>query len=308
VAVAALLSLLLFVRVPGQGLWYHVLLNASHGPIFAAVAVLILLMHPPGERSDKTAYVSTFFVAIGLGLLIEVLQTMAHRPGQPFDVMTDAAGAAAGLGLWALAERRRGGTGSQSAAARSWRPLAVALAGVTLVVWPPLQAARAYAQRLSEFPTLVQFQSPRDLAFVTTAGLGVAIEGLPPPWARHAGERALRIGFDHGHAPAVQIVEPSPDWRGYSLVAVDLTNPGDAEVRLTFRIHDALHDWVHEDRFNLPLVLPPRARMTVRVALAEVAAAPATRSMDLARIANVMLFGVASAEPGVIYVSRLWLE
>jgi hypothetical protein len=150
--------------------------------------------------------------------------------------------------------------------------------------------------------------SPRDLTFVATDGVGVAIVELPPPWARHEGERALRLGFDHGHAPAVQMVEPSPDWRGYSVLAADLTNPGDAEVQLTFRVLDAHHDWSHEDRLNLPLVLAPGTRTTVRVALAEVAAAPATRSMDLARIANVMLFGVASAEPGVIYVSRLWLE
>jgi len=30
--------------------------------------------------------------------------------------------------------------------------------------------------------------------------------------------------------------------------------------------------------------------------------------MDLGRIANVMLFGSPAAQPGAIYVSRLWLE
>jgi len=44
------------------------------------------------------------------------------------------------------------------------------------------------------------------------------------------------------------------------------------------------------------------------VALAEVADAPAARSMDLSQIANVMLFGRPAAQPGEIYVSRLWLE
>ena len=307
-AVAGLLSLLLFVRVPGQGLWYQVSLNATHGPIFACVAVLLMLLHSPATRSRTGTYINAFFVLVGLGILIEVLQTMAHRPGQAFDVMTDAAGAAAGLGLWALIQRCRSGAGPQTVAARTWWPLAVALAGVTLVAWPPLQAARAYAHRASEFPTLVQFQSPLDLAFVTTDGTGVAIAELPMPWAQRAGERALRLGFDAGHAPAVQVVEPSPDWRGYSVVAADLTNPGDTEVRLTFRILDAHHDWTHQDRLNLPLVLAPRTRTTVRVALSEVAAAPAARPMDLARIANVMLFGRPAARPGEIFVSRLWLE
>jgi hypothetical protein len=159
-----------------------------------------------------------------------------------------------------------------------------------------------------QFPTLVEFRSPLDLAFVTTDGSGSGIVELPQPWARAAGERALRLGFDAQHAPAMQLVEPRPDWRRYSVVAMDLTNPGVDEVRLTLRIHDATHDWSHSDRLNLPIVLAPRTRTTVRVALSEVAEAPASRSMDLGRVANVMIFGRPSARPGELYVSRLWLE
>lgn len=308
VSVAALLCLLLFVRFPGQGLWHEVSLNASHGPIFAVVAVLLLNIHPRAARAGTAASVNAFFVAVGLGILIEILQTVAHRPGQSFDVMTNAAGAAAGLGLWALFERRRGAMASRPAAVGSWWPLAIALAGFTPVAWPVLHAARAYAHRASEFPTLVQFRKSLDLTFVTTDGVGVGIVDMPLPWTQRAGERALRLGFDPLHAPALQIVEPSPDWRGYSVVAIDLTNPSDAEVRLTLRIHDATHDWSHEDRMNLPLLLAPGTRTTVRVSLAEVESAPAARRMALDRIANVMLFGSPSPEPGSIYVSRLWLE
>lgn len=308
IAIAALLSLLLFVSVPGQGLWYRVSLNASHAPIFAVVAVLVLLMHDPAKRSDPVGYVNAFFVAVGLGILIEILQTMAHRPGQPFDVMTDAAGAAAGLGVWALVEQRRSGAAERQAAGGPWWPLAIALTGITLVAWQPLHAARAYAERAAQFPTVAQFREPRDLTFVTTDGADVDIVDLPSPWAQRAGERALRLGFDEHRAPAVQVVEPSPDWRGYSVIAADLTNPTDEEVGLTLRIHDATHDWSHEDRLNLPVVLAPRTRTTIRVALTEVQAAPASRPMDLGRIANVMLFGRPAERPGEIYVSRLWLE
>ena len=308
IAIAALLSLLLFVSVPGQGLGYQVSLNASHGPIFAVVAVFVLLMLEPAERSGTIAYVNAFFVTVGLGILIEIVQTVAGRPGQPFDVMTDAAGAAAGLGLWALIERRRSGAESRPVAGGPWWPLAIALIGATLVAWPPLHAARAYAQRSAQFPIVAQFREPRDLTFVTTDGAGVAIVDLPAPWAQRVGERALRLGFDAGHAPAVQVVEPSPDWRGYTVIAADLTNPTDKEVGLTLRIHDATHDWSHEDRLNLPVVLAPRARTTIRVALSEVQAAPASRPMDLGHIANVMLFGRPAERPGEIYVSRLWLE
>lgn len=302
IAIAAMLSLLLFVRVPGQGLWYDVALNASHGPIFAVVATLLWMMHAPAARTGTRAYVNVFFVAVGLGILIEILQTLARRPGSPFDVMTDAAGAAVGLGLCAWVDRRRSGV------AGSWWPVAIVLTGITLVAWPPLQAARAYAHRASHFPVIAEFRAPRDLKFVTTEGTHVDIVELPAPWARRRGETALRLGFDAQHTAAVQVVEPAPDWRDYSVVAVDLTNASGADVRMTLRIHDAIHDWTHRDRMNLPLVLTARTRTTVRVALAEVQAAPVSRSMDLSRIANVMLFGKPAVAAGDIYVSRIWLE
>ena len=307
-AIAALLSLLLFASVPGQGLWYRALINATHGPIFAIVAVLVLLMHAPAARTNSAAYVAAFFVAVGLGVLIEVLQSAAGRPGSAFDVLTDAAGAAAGLALWATYVKRGTGGSLERSSARAWWLLAVALAGIVFIAWPPLQAARAYARRAADFPTIAAFRGPSDLVFVSTNGAEVQIVDLPAPWSRHRGERALRLGYDAQHWPAVQVAEPSPDWRGYSVVAVDITNPAATELHLVLRIFDATHDWTHEDRLNLPLVIAPRARTTVRVALAEVEAAPAQRRMDLARIADVMLYGEPAAEPGVLYVSRVWLE
>jgi hypothetical protein len=106
----------------------------------------------------------------------------------------------------------------------------------------------------------------------------------------------------------VQVVEPQGDWRAFGLIAIDLTNAGPADASLVLRIHDAAHDWSHEDRFNLPLIIPSRTRTTVRVVLPVVEEAPASRRMDMARIANVMVFGQPPAAPGALYVSRIWLE
>jgi hypothetical protein len=106
----------------------------------------------------------------------------------------------------------------------------------------------------------------------------------------------------------VQFVEPQPDWRAFSVIAVDLTNVAPSDLTLVLRIMDATHDWSHEDRFNLPLVIPAQTRTTVRVALPAVEAAPATRRMDMARVADVMLYARPPAAPGALYVSRVWLE
>ena len=315
-SIAALLSLPFVIHLPSDKAWLRVCLDGSHGPIFAAVAVIIAvwLRARANERGVAVAWpawaisVQALLATVAVGIAIEYLEGLQNRPPSAFDVMTDTAGAAAGLALWLLWTRPRPDGGTTRDREVRWTLVAIALAGITFVAWRPMQAAVAYAQRMVQFPVLAQFERERDLFFVTPDGAATGLAELPAPWSQRAGERALRLAFDAAHPPAVQLVEPSPDWRGYSVVAADLTNPGDTEIRLVFRILDASHDWTHADRFNLPLVLPPRTRTTVRVALDAVESAPATRRMDLARITNLMLFGRDNAAAGELYVARIWLE
>jgi len=309
-AVLGLLSLLIVVRVPGKGVLHRTLLDAVHGPIFAVVAVLLLLFlsRRAPARSGRTVYLVAFVIAVGLGILIEILQTITHRPGSAFDVMTNAAGAAAGLAFWWLHAQVRATTVRLKRSTSAWVATAIGLAGISFVAWYPLQAARAYAHRAAVFPSIAEFRAAQDLTFVEPGGSDSAIVPLPAPWGRGPEDRGLRVTYDAEHAPSLQVLEPSRDWRGYSVIAVDLTNPGDRELGLTFRIFDATHDGSPRDRLNLPLTIPPRTRTIVRVALDAVEHAPESRRMDLSRIADVMLFGRTPPEPAEFYVSRIWLE
>jgi hypothetical protein len=257
---------------------------------------------------DWTVYAWSLAISIALGILIEFLQGFEGRPPSFFDVMTDTAGAMVGLSAWTLATRPAMGEPRAAVGRNPWPVVALGLAGLVFVLWRPLHVAIAYAHRAAAFPAIADFSSARGPDFVTTDGLGTAVADIPAPWAQRPGERALEIRYDTLHPPAVQVVEPQGDWRAFSVIAVDLTNAGPGELALVLRILDATHDWSHEDRFNLPLVIPARSRTTVRVALPAVEASPATRRMDMARIANVMIYGRPPATPGALYVSRIWLE
>jgi len=316
VGVVALLSLFFVIRLPSDKAWLRVGLDASHGPIFAAVAIILAAwLHARAVARngqvpwpDWASAGRALAVAAGIGVAVEFLEGLQNRPPSLFDLGSDIAGAAVGLALWTLLTRPRSETRVAGHRRAIWTLAAIALLGVTYVGWRPLEAAIAYAGRAAAFPVIAQFRGERDLYFVSTDGTGSAVTALPEPWARQGGESALRLSYDAAHAPAVQVVEPSPDWRGHDVIAVDLTNAGDTELTLVFRVLDAAHDWSHEDRLNLPLVIAPRTRTTVRVALEAVESAPAARRMDMARIANVMLFGRGVAGSGDLYVSRIWLE
>lgn len=305
-AIAGLLALFLMVEVSADTAWLATALNASHGLIFAVVAVLLLALRR--QRAGWLPYLAAIVGAIALGVLIEFLQSYQGRPPSLHDVLTDFAGAAAGLALWGLVRRRRRSSSKAIDLGVTSLLIAVALAGVAFIVWPPLQAARAYAHRAAVFPDIARFQAPADLYFIETEGVGAKLVPLASPWRRDPYDRALRITYDNEHAPAVQVTEPSPDWRGYTAVVVDITNPATHALQVTFRIHDANHDWTHEDRFNKPLSIPPQTRAVVRVPLSAIEAAPERRAMDLSRIANVMLFGRVAPGSGELYVSRIWLE
>jgi len=314
-AVLALLTSLFVINLPSDKAWQRVCLDASHGPIFAAVAVVLGMWlasrargRDPAPWPDWARCGQAFALAVLIGIVVEFLQSLQGRPPSLFDVLTDAAGAAVGLAGWSLFARPRSGRPGERDRSDAWAVTAIVLAGLAFIAWRPVHAAVAYAGRAASFPVIAQFQGPRDLYFLSTGGRTAAVVDLPAPWAQRGDERALWLAWDARDTPAVQILEPNGDWRGYSVVAVDLTNSSAEALRLTLRIFDANHDGSPEDRLNLPLVIAPRTRTVVRVAMAAVESAPAGRPMDLSRVANVMLFGRKGEVPGELYLSRLWLE
>jgi hypothetical protein len=306
--VALLCAAVLFLSLPGTTYWQRVLQDGGHGPVFAAVAIVLLLMRAgagPAANGTRTwsDYRWAFAIAFALGVVTELLQGyLPNRTPSLLDALHDAAGAALGLALVAWLEAPR------APLARSWS-LAVALAAVVVLGWAPLQCARAYAERSAAFPTLGPMGPQADLAFAAAREGVLTTTRLPEAWRRPGdGAQAWRLDAQPGQRPALELAEPAPDWRGYTVLALDLANPGRRAARFTLRILDAHHDWTHADRLNLPVVVPPGSRTTVRVATAAIASAPRGRPMDMAAIANVMLFANEPLPGEAIYVSRIWLE
>jgi ABC-type Fe3+-siderophore transport system permease subunit len=74
-------------------------LDASHGPIFAIVAMLVASLLSGRRRSARAStwpdwplYLKALAISVALGALIEFLQGFEGRPPSFFDVLTDTAG------------------------------------------------------------------------------------------------------------------------------------------------------------------------------------------------------------------------
>ncbi|MGL6222622.1 MAG: VanZ family protein, partial [Steroidobacteraceae bacterium] len=152
--VLAVLSLaaVFTLSLPDDTLWQRVIENAGHGPVFGALAIVLLLLRAPPaglQLRSFSQYRAVFLVVVVLGIVTELLQlALPNRSVSALDVMQDAAGAALGLAVVWLVERRLARRLEEMAGdARTPVAVAIALGACVILVWQPLQAARAYAAR-----------------------------------------------------------------------------------------------------------------------------------------------------------------
>jgi len=155
---------------------------------------------------------------------------------------------------------------------------------------------------------LADFTADYDRYFIGQGNSTVEPALLPAPWSAHERESAMLVKFLDGDYPGIAIIETPPDWRAYSSLALDLTNPTDTELRLRLRVHDVQHNQGYADRYNTSVVIEPRTRTVVRVALSDVRFGPATRLLDMAHVDGVVLIRLRGSQTEQMYFSRAWLE
>jgi hypothetical protein len=309
--IAILLAAVVFAPVPGDTRWIRTLHNSAHAPIFGCVSLLVLLVtrsHPRLQTLGLLAqYVLALAAALALGVITELLQIPAGRDASFEDALHDIIGALALLGLFAAIDTRVRGV-PQNVPIR-FAAAVVGLVSLGVAVAPVTRAAIKYEQRDERFPVLADFSQRYDRYFILQQSSEFSPVTLPTPWARTKDETAMRVRLLDGPYPGMNFIEPVPDWRGYSTLAVDLTNPTPMNLQLILRIHDLGHNNQPEDRFGRRFELPAGTREILRVRLEDVAAAPKSRRLDLRQIAGMIIFRTDDSPPaGELYLSRVWLE
>jgi hypothetical protein len=311
-AAVALIALVLGVSLPSWPKIYGVVNNFAHAPVFGMFALVVLRLIRT-RRSSATAragdYGIAFAVAIGAGGLVEFAQIFTDRDASLEDLGTDALGAGCALGIAAAFDRQLWPEKIRLSGGR----VAAAAVGLFCGLWallPVGQAVIAYVDRATAFPAVVRFSSPRDLYFIGSGTARLSLQPLPARWARPGDDLSLRIDFTARVWPGMSHDEPEPDWRGFSALVLDVTNPDETPLRLTVRVHDAAHDQRHADRFNRAFEVLPANRMVLRILMPDILAGPVGRPLDLAHVAGIVVFessGAASVGR-YFYLTRIWLE
>ena len=308
----ALIALVLGVSLPSWPKILGVLNNMAHAPVFGAFAIIVLRLIRAWRSFAvvrASDYGIAFVVAISAGGLVEIAQALIDRDASLEDLGTDALGAGCALGITAAFDRPL----LWPANVRSVGRVIAVVLGLFCGLWalfPLGQAVAAYIDRAMAFPVVTRFSSARDLYFISSGAARLSLQPLPAQWARPGDDSSLRIDFTAAVWPGMSHDEPEPDWRGFSALVLDVTNPDETPLRLTVRVHDVAHDQRYEDRFNRAFEVPPSTRVTLRILIEDILASPVGRPLDLAHIAGIVLF--ANSESASIgryfYVTRIWLE
>jgi hypothetical protein len=307
--VALLLTLLpVFFHLPRSTQFMAVLQDFAHGPVFAAIAwitVLLLKRHGEPKRVRYRKYWGALAIAVVLGCAVELTQSVTGRDASLHDVVTDTLGAVLGLSVASLMDSRM-----SHRRHRLGISLACAFLCAGLLVYPVADSAVGYLNRARRMPDLLVPDSTTDMRFVRAGSASVTPSYLPRHWSDGAELPSLEIQFRNSKFSGVQLFEPYPDWRPYGTLALDVTNPGPVEVELTVRVHDATHNQAYDDRFNGVFVLAPATRQVIRIPLESIRDAPGRRQMDMSRIAGLGMFTTQGEKVAGerIYVTRIWLE
>ena len=241
IATCAVLGMVLFAQMPGEGMWAADLTNFAHGPAFAAVTVLLFKVLRGGPTRQSPAlpeYLVVALIALALGAIVELVQGRIGRDASFDDLLRDAQGAlAAGGFLMQLDPKLRGSKGRRRARHAG---LLLGLTGGAMLVWPLIVSGLAYRERDQNFPVLADFDRPFSTYFVhPLAGVRLQRKTLPPALAGHAkGSHALWVKAPAGTWWGITLREPVPDWRRFERLAVTVANPSTEVLRLELRVYD----------------------------------------------------------------------
>lgn len=286
-------GLLLLAPLPAEARFVRALIDMGHAPLFATLAVIVLLAcrQLAGRHFYRWAVIA-WGLLIAFGWASEVAQGYTGRGPSLQDALANTVGASAGV-LWYLSRQS------------TWRWLGLALAGALLLVGEayPLSNFGDTLWQYYQMPVIATFESPTELfrwqSNRSTIGR-VREHATEGTWA-------LRIDLEPSQHPGAAMDSPPANWSGYEELLVDLFLADGPPVTLVVKVEDRWHNHDPSDRFERRFKLGPGPQ-TLRFSLADIAAAPADRELDLQNVSFVQFYVVQLTEPRTLYLDHIRLQ
>ncbi len=282
-------------------MWFHVLFNTLHAPVFGIIAICLYRVARIVTRwSIGKCIAAVLALSVCLGALSELAQVPTGRDASLGDLLTDVLGASAFLFL-AVA------SGFLDRPTKSTRIGLAIVGAITLIVvsLPLLTVSAAYIERNLQLPVLATPDASLGKHFWRRQHASVLQTVFPP-----TDQSAFRIQLQDGAWPGLIFHDTWSDWRNYSALVVEMGNDERLPLNLHLRVHDrehSRHDQPYSDRFNRTITLP-QGPLLIRIPLSEIRDAPASRQLDLGQIDGMAVFSDASNAGRHFFLISIRLE
>jgi len=294
---------------PSKTLWWHVVYDAGHVPLYGlfslAVLGLTLTLVRRSREHHRRHYVFAFGVTGLAGCLIEVLQWGAPaRTAALLDVARNIAGSAAFLLLAATLDPLMAG-GSSGSKKTLLRVTSVFLIAVSLI--PVGLAGAAIVRRNAAFPRLSEFGTWSGRYLLETRSVEIEPASQQESGPPKGVPLAARLTFRSDRPALLVFRSPYPDWSGYERLVLTTFSELDRPVQLRFKIVDEERLPSLGDVFRDVLTLEPGVNR-ILIPLSRVRDLPSGREMDMTRVHRIVLSAVEASEPFSVWVDDLRLE
>ena len=300
-AMSGIVVILHIIELPAVSSAGQRLVDATHAPGFGLAALVALLFFRQRAR-PLIAYMMTLSFVFVLALGSEAVQVFGPRNADLTDFGRGMLGAVGFLALVASSDPKllpvlgRG----------KWAVLVAGVAATVTAVAPLAQSVRVLNARSSAMPVIASFDETWEQSIYKALG-PATLTTRPGPRDWPAGEGNVLAAELAPVQYSGLSIEPYPDWSGYEVLTFLAASADGKAHAMTIRIHDATHNWEHEDRFNTRITVEPEPRR-YEISLTNIQSAVSAREFDLNRVADITLFKVNAEEGDRILVDDFRLR
>lgn len=279
--------------------FWRTLMDVSHLPLFALVAVLCHGLTSPGREHFKRCR-RAFLAATILAIAVELVQPFTGRSQSMLDQIYGVAGAAfgaAGLYLWPRRRER----------AIGWALVGMAVVLVAATAGPVWRKFRVLDLRARQFPLLGGFEDPDEFLLWRPNYYSYTGAGRYDWSTNHVtqGSFSMEVDASIGGWPGVDFDAGDQDWSGYEALAFDLFNPR-SDFILRMRIDDDGDCSAYGLRFDLELPVGGGWNKVV-IPMEDIRRGPEGRELNLRAIRRVVIFISIGDGPRKFYLDDIRL-
>ena len=279
------------------------LIRTFHAPGFAVVTLLLVSMFRNRHHGNRRYWYAAA-AAMLAGVLSELAQLVSGRDADIVDLLRDAIGVAAGLGLAAMFDPA---LRIRYAGLRMWTLATGTAVAIIASLWGSAASAYTLWARAAALPKIASFANRWEgLLYEDASGPSTTPIVRPPDWPVSDDDVVLWTEST-GRWRTFLHLRPYPDWRGYSAFSFVAASAHDRSYDLTVEVRDTPRSPEQpQNRVDIDIEATPiPKRFTID--FEQIAAAAGERAFDFEHV-DIILVTLRSGDRGVILLDDFRLE